>query len=80
MAAIHIRDVPVEVHEALRRRAEAQGVSLQRYVLNILEERAEHPSPREVLAEHRRWLEGQVEPGWSFNEATAYIRQLRDTQ
>jgi hypothetical protein len=48
--AIQIRDVPRDVHERLRRRAEAQHVSLSAYVLHLLQRDAGRPSTGEWLA------------------------------
>jgi len=50
MPAIQIRDVPRDVHERLRRRAEAEHVSLSGYVLRLLERDAGRPSTGEWLA------------------------------
>lgn len=40
MVAIHLRNVPLHVHEALRRRAKANRRSMQQELLVILEEAA----------------------------------------
>jgi hypothetical protein len=48
--AIQIRDVPHQLHEVLRRRAEAERVSLSAYVLRLLERDAWRPSTDEWLA------------------------------
>ncbi|MDH3227300.1 MAG: type II toxin-antitoxin system HicB family antitoxin [Thermoleophilia bacterium] len=53
MATIHIRDVPEDTHRELKARATAQGVSLQRYVLDLLNERAARPPIAEVLLRAR---------------------------
>lgn len=47
--AIQVRDVPSELHERLRRRAEAEHVSLSTYVLRLLEQDAGRPSTREWM-------------------------------
>ena len=47
--AIQIRDVPSELHERLRRRAEAAHVSLSTYVLGLLERDAGRASTGEWL-------------------------------
>jgi len=51
--AVHlqIRDLPDELHETLRRRAAARGVSLRQYALEVLREHCELPSLDE-------WLDG----------------------
>jgi antitoxin FitA len=48
--AIQVRDVPRDLHERLRRRAEAERVSLSAYVLRLLERDVALPSTREWLA------------------------------
>lgn len=49
MANVLIRDVPDDVHQALRRRAERAGQSLQQYLQAELARLAERPSMAEVL-------------------------------
>ncbi|WP_017590999.1 FitA-like ribbon-helix-helix domain-containing protein [Nocardiopsis potens] len=55
MADIHVRGVPEETLEILRRRAARSGRSLQAYVLRVLEKEAEALSPGEA-AERAREL------------------------
>lgn len=54
--AVHlqIRDLPDELHETLRRRASARGVSLRQYALEVLREHCELPSLDEWLDELHR--------------------------
>ena len=47
--SIQVKDVPVEVHAVLRRRAAAAGQSLQEYLLARLVADAEVPTLDEVL-------------------------------
>jgi hypothetical protein len=47
---IQIRNVPDDVHRALRTRAAASGVSLSDYALGELERVAQHPPVADVLA------------------------------
>jgi len=47
--AIQVRDVPNDLHDRLRRRAEADHVSLSAYVLRLLERDAGRPSTGEWL-------------------------------
>jgi len=49
MANIQVRDVPIEVHEALVRRAELAGQSLQQYLTAQLTEIASRPTMEEML-------------------------------
>lgn len=49
MPSVQIKDVPAEVHAALRRRAAASGKSMQEYLLERLTEEALTPTLDEVL-------------------------------
>jgi hypothetical protein len=49
MANVLIRDVPDDVHQALRARAERAGQSLQQYLQSELARLADRPSMAEVL-------------------------------
>jgi hypothetical protein len=50
VSAIQIRRVPSDLHERLRRRAEAAHVSVSQYVLRMLEREVGQPSTEEWLA------------------------------
>jgi plasmid stability protein len=47
---IQIRDVPEDVHRALKARAAASGVSLSEYVRAMLARAATRPTPAELAA------------------------------
>jgi hypothetical protein len=47
MGAIQVKDVPEELHEALRRRAVEQGMTLADYVLDLIRRDLGVPSRRE---------------------------------
>jgi len=49
MPSIQVKDVPDEVHSVLRRRAAAEGKSLQEYLLAQLTADAQTPTLDEVL-------------------------------
>lgn len=51
MATIHIRDVPEDSYDVLRKRARAAGRSLQSYMRDVVVEFAARPTTEEVLAE-----------------------------
>jgi hypothetical protein len=69
--AIQVRDVPHDLHERLRRRADAEHVSLSAYVLRVLERDAGRPSVGEWLA-----VLGQREPVRGVN-VTAALDEVR---
>lgn len=50
MPSVQVKDVPDDVHTALRRRAAQHGQSLQEYLLALLTEHARTPNLEEVLA------------------------------
>jgi plasmid stability protein len=47
---IQIRDVPEDVHRALKARAAMSGVSLSEYLRGVLARAAARPTPRELAA------------------------------
>jgi antitoxin FitA len=49
MGAIQVKDVPEELHEALRRRAIKEGMTLADYVLDLIRRDLGLPSRREWL-------------------------------
>lgn len=79
MPNVTIRDVPLEVHAVLARRAAARGQSLQQYVLALLSEVAERPTMQEWLDEVDASLSALPErPGpFSNEEIVAAIERGR---
>lgn len=61
MATIQVRDLPEEVYETIRRRARAEGRSLQSYLRERLVEFASQPTQQELVAEIEQRLAEQVE-------------------
>jgi antitoxin FitA len=73
MKTIQVRNVPDEVHQTLRTRAAAAGVSLSDYVLTELERAARRPTISEVL------LRAQARAGGADPAAiVAAVRAGRD--
>jgi antitoxin FitA len=54
MSAIQVKNVPADLHERLRERAQAEGRSLSDYVLYVLERDLALPTTREWLKELKR--------------------------
>ena len=50
MGNVQIRNVPPDLHRALKRRALDEGLSLSDYLLRVMEREASRPTRREVLA------------------------------
>jgi antitoxin FitA len=73
VSTIQIRDVPEEVHAALRSKAATAGLSLSEYMLREAIRVAERPAIADVLRRNER-REWGVAPG----EAVAVLRRMRD--
>jgi plasmid stability protein len=70
---LQIRDVPDDVHRALKARAAASGVSLSEYVRGVLERTASRPTPSELAARiEARGIVAPAEPTESS------VRSLRE--
>jgi plasmid stability protein len=57
---LQIRNVPEPVHDALKAKAEAAGMSLTAYALRVLEHDALRPSLEELLARVEQRKGGRV--------------------
>lgn len=69
---LQIKDVPPEVHRALKARAALEGISLTEYARRTLEQAARRPSRAELIAEL-----SSIEPvdaGESSADALAHVR------
>lgn len=73
MKTIQIRNVPDDVHRALRTRAAAAGVSLSDFALTELERVAAHPPVVELLTRAR-----SRSGGASGNAIVTAVRSGRD--
>lgn len=73
MPNVLIRDLPEAIHTELRRRAEARGVSLQKYLTSELSRLAEQPDMDEVLERIGRHRGGRV----GFPQAVADLSAER---
>ena len=76
MPSIQIKEVPAEVHAALRRRAAASGQSLQEYLLSRLRDDAETPTVEELFDRVGRRSGGRV----GLKRAAQLVRSERDTR
>jgi hypothetical protein len=73
MPNVLIRDVPVDVHRTLQRRAEERGQSLQQYLLEELRRLTERMTMDEWLARVATRRGGRG----SLQEAVDYVRERR---
>jgi antitoxin FitA len=76
MPSVQIKNVPPEVHETLRRRADEAGQSLQAYLLSTLEEQASRPTIKELFDRAGRRTGGRL----PLDFATRVIREERDAR
>jgi plasmid stability protein len=75
--AVHlqIRDLPDELHQTLRRRAAARGLSLRQYTLEVLREHCQQPTLDE-------WLDGlsRLAPVSLATPAAKAVQQAREAE
>jgi hypothetical protein len=74
--SIQVKDVPVEVHATLRKRAAAAGQSLQEYLLARLVAEATEPTIEEVLERAGHRAGGHV----TTRAAVRAVRAERDSR
>jgi hypothetical protein len=74
MTAITLRNIPSKLEELIRKRADRDGLSLNRTVLRMLEEVAGHRPPARVPVDDLDALAGT----WSRDEAVAFDAALAD--
>jgi antitoxin FitA len=74
MPSMQIKNVPPDVHDTLRRRADAAGQSLQAYLLASLEEQARRPTISELFDRPGRRTGASL----PLDYATRVIRDARD--
>lgn len=74
--SIQVKDVPVEVHATLRRRAAAAGQSLQEYLLGHLTEEASTPTLGELFDRIGERSGGHI----TMDDAVAAVRADRDSR
>lgn len=77
MGAIQVKNVPDDLHEALRQRARDEGVALQDFLLGLLRRELALPSQREWLQELRRQTRVTTPPAEQTLQA-ARDESLRD--
>ncbi|HVV23949.1 MAG TPA: antitoxin [Pseudonocardiaceae bacterium] len=77
MSTIQVRDLPDDVAEVLRRRAEAAGRSLQSYMREQLIAMARRRDKAELMAVVEQTLAGDPGPGMGSDVVVATLRELR---
>jgi plasmid stability protein len=77
MATIQVRDLPDDVAEVYRRRAEAAGRSLQSYMREELIAMAQRRDKAEVMAIVAQALADDPGPGLSVETIVEDLRELR---
>ena len=76
MKNIQIRNVPEKTHSVLRRRAADAGMSLQEYLLALVNEATARPTVHEVLRRAGRNTGGRVR----LSDAVTDLRSDRDKE
>jgi antitoxin FitA len=79
MGAIQVKDVPEELHDALRRRAIQEGMTMADYVLDLIRRDLGLPSRREWLERLATREPVDIEPGVIAEDIRA-ARAERDAQ
>lgn len=77
MATIQVRDLPEDVAETFRRRAELSGRSLQSYMREVLTALARRRDKAEAMAIMAQTLANDPGPGASTEAILADLRELR---
>ncbi|MGH2735256.1 MAG: FitA-like ribbon-helix-helix domain-containing protein [Actinomycetota bacterium] len=75
MKNLQIRNVPEKTHSVLRRRAAAAGMSLQEYLLGVVNSVASKPTIDEVLARAKRRGGARV----TMTDVVDAVRKERDS-
>jgi len=76
MPNILVRNVPEQVHARLTARAEAAGVSLQQYVLDLLSEATARMTTQEAIAMLRVRKAGRRARGFAGPSGEAFLEAL----
>jgi antitoxin FitA len=73
VSIIQVKNVPVEMHSELRRRADQEGMTIRDYVLKLIERDQRVPSRRD-------WLErvSELEPVAVSRSAVEMVREGRE--
>lgn len=77
MATIQIRELPEETYETIRRRARAQGQSIQAYMRERAIEDASTPTSQELWESISQLRASDPAPGSSTDSIVAEVRALR---
>ena len=77
MATIQVRDLPEDVAQMYRRRAQASGKSLQSYMREQLIAMARRRDKAEVMAAVEQALEQDPAPGFSDDTIRSGLQELR---
>lgn len=77
MGSVQVRDMPEDLHDALRRRASAEGMTVREYLLRVIERDLSLPTTREWL---RRVADLEPVEGLDSVAAVREGRVARDEQ
>ncbi|MGH3517492.1 MAG: FitA-like ribbon-helix-helix domain-containing protein [Haloechinothrix sp.] len=77
MATIQIRELPEETYETIRRRARANGMSIQAYMRDRVIELASRPTAAEVWDSVEEILDSEQTPGLAREQILSDLRDIR---
>ena len=78
MPNITVRNVDAALHEALKKKAEFSGQSLQEYLLEQLTVIATKRSNAEIIRDYRQRMKELDEPAYSREEIEAVLAQTKE--
>ncbi|MGH3948067.1 MAG: FitA-like ribbon-helix-helix domain-containing protein [Pseudonocardiaceae bacterium] len=77
MATIQIRELPEETYETIRRRARANGMSIQAYMRDRVIELASRPTAAEVWDSVEETRDSEQTPGLTREQILSDLRDIR---
>jgi plasmid stability protein len=78
VATLHVRDVPVDLYEDLRARADRAGLSINAMVIRILEETAEREAQKSELVRRLEAIASRIKLPADAPKPEDLIREGRD--
>jgi plasmid stability protein len=75
MKHLQIKNIPPDLHEAVRRRAAQEGRTMSEYVIDVLRRDLAHPSQREWLARL-----SEREPVETGEDSAALVNAAREAR
>lgn len=84
MAALHVRNVPIEIYQQMQAIAEARGVTLSSFIIELMQEAAEREAARKrhmkAIAAIRRSWAGRPRTSVSGVDLLRDVREEREKE